>query len=57
METPPTAGTTIEGRPAMRPAIWNEQTKLLATLMNTSAASFLALWVVAPAAAFLYTGG
>jgi hypothetical protein len=41
----------------MRPALWNEQIKLLANLLNTCAGSFFTVWVVAPAAAFLYTGG
>ncbi len=43
--------------PGVRDMIWNERMKLLANLLNTCAASFFTLWVVAPAAAFLYTGG
>ena len=43
--------------PGVRDMIWNERMKLLANLLNTWAASFFTLWVVAPGAAFLYTGG
>ncbi len=46
-----------DGNAAVCAMSWNEQTKLLANLLNTSAASFFTLWVVAPAAAFLFTGG
>lgn len=34
----------------------NEQTKLLANLLNSCAAAILSIWVLAPLAAAVYTG-
>lgn len=35
--------------------VWNEQTKLLANLLNAVAAACLSLWILAPLAAYVYT--
>ena len=40
----------------MTKIVQNEQVKLLAALFNTCAAGVFTAWVVAPGAAFLYTG-
>jgi len=37
--------------------VWNERLKLLATFLNSAASGFFIAWVIAPGAAFLYTGG
>lgn len=41
----------------MRPAIWNEKTKLLANLLNACAGSCVTLWLLAPLAAYVCTAG
>lgn len=36
--------------------VWNERIKLLANLLNTCAGSCITLWLLAPLAAYVYTG-